>query len=342
LAEQGNPSLGAIRELALRKDFSDDAESSATVPISSFAQHRRQRSLSREPSSLRNSQQLDTSPDLTTFSHTTVPYRPLETLKEVASTANTPVWPLTALKVDKDDAMDDGRQLLDLEKRLPTLPNTPSSAYPASAVEGDVQDEETEDVTNLQSHFSCTTVDTEPRTESYIHNDNSRFSDWTDAPTRFSPESEYAPSILDFEPISPPPGLTLEDSQKDQQEFGYQGYDPLKQDGLPSASSFSTVSSIASSAAPGPQDNLDSAKSGHFSWSKFQHYSLPPEEAGSGATLKPTAAVEHASPLVVNDHHAGVYQPRVTDGQAASVPHSTSMQQLLDELSYLGDMIQQH
>ncbi|KIW70106.1 hypothetical protein PV04_02412 [Phialophora macrospora] len=341
LEGQGDPSLGPVRELAFRKGFSEDAESSATVPISSFAQHRRHRSLSREPSSLRNSQQLDTSPDLTTFSHNTVPYHPLETLREVASAANTPVWPLTALKVDEDNAMGDGRQLLDLEKRLPTLPNTPSSAYPPSAVEGDIQDEEPEDIANLQSHFSCTTVDTEPCTDSYIHND-SRFSDWTDAPTRFSPRSEYASSILDFEPISPPPGLTLDDSQKDQQQFGHQEYRPLNQDSLPSASSFSTVSSIASSTAPASQDNLDSAKSGRLSWSKFQHYSLPTEEAGSGATLKSTPAVEHATPLVVNDHHAGVYQPHVTGGQEGSVPHSTSMRQLLDELSYLGDMIQQH
>ncbi|OCT49817.1 hypothetical protein CLCR_06809 [Cladophialophora carrionii] len=342
---QGNPSLAPVRELALRKDFSDDTESSAAVPISSFAQHRRQRSLSREPSSLRNSQQLDTSPDSSNFSHTAVPYHPLETLKEVASAANTPVWPLTALKVDKQDAMDDGRLPLDLEKRLPTLPNTPSSAYPPSAVEEDIQGGEPEDIANLRSHFSCTTVDTEPRTDSYIRNDNSHFSDWTDAPTRFSPQSEYASSIADFEPISPPPGLTLDfqlDSQEDPQELERHGYGFLKQDGLPSASSFSTVSSVTSSTAPAPQDNVSSAKSAHFSWSKFQHYSLPTEEAGSGNTLKPTSAVDHVDPLVVDDHAAGVYQPQVSGVQEVSVPHSSSMQQLLDELSYLGDMIQQH
>ena len=239
--------------------------------------------------------------------------------------------------------MDDSQLLLDLEKRLPTLPNTPSSAYPPSMA-GEVDEpDEAQDNANLQSHFSCTTVDTEPRTDSYLHA-NSRFSDWTDAPIRLSPQSEYATSMLDFESVSPPPELSL-DPRPDEQHHDDSRHDLLsisKQDGLPSASSFSTVTSVASSAAPSTHDGLDSAKSGHFSWSKFQHYSLPTEEAGSGTTLKPTSNAKQAVPLVVENPHPDVYQPQSTGGLLPTIPHSSSMQQLLNELSYLGDMIQQH
>ncbi|KAJ9616325.1 hypothetical protein H2200_000043 [Cladophialophora chaetospira] len=336
-------SSGPARELALRKDFSELAESSAPVPTSSFAQHRRQKSTSREMSSLHSSQLSEMSSDLTTLGQSTVTYHPLETVKEVASATNTPVWPLTALKVDEEKTADDSQLLLDLEKRLPTLPNTPSSAYPPSIAEEAEELDKAQDVANLQSRFSCTTVDTEPRTDSYLQ-DNSRFSDWTDAPIKHSPESEYASSMLDFEPVSPPPDLSLDllpdDEQHDDSRHGL--LNTSKQDGLPSASSFSTVTSVASSAAPSTHDGLDSAKSGHFPWSKFQHYSLPTEEAGSGTTLKATSKSEQATPLVVENHLSEVYPPQSTGQREPTIPHSSSMQELLNELSYLGDIIQQH
>ena len=333
-----------MRELAFRREFGDKGESSAIVPSSSFGQHRQQKSLSKELSSLLSAQQSDTSPDMTTLGQTTVVYHPLETVNEVASAANTPVWPLTALKLDEEKLRDDSRLLPDLEKRLPTLPNTPSSAYAPSMAEDHVEHNELEGTANLQSHFSCTTVDTQPRTESYIQNGNSRFSDWTDAPTRLSPQSGYAPSLLDFESISPPPEITSDFQliyPDHQEDFSHAGVTIPKVDGLPSASSFSTVASVASS-APNTHDDLESAKSGHFSWSKFQHYSLPTEEAGSGITLKPTSTAERTVPLVVDSQHSDMYQSRVTKGQEPVNPHSSSMQELLDELSYLGGMIQQH
>ncbi len=337
-------SSGSIRELAFRREFGDKGEGSATVPPSSFGQHRQQKSLSKELFSLRNCQQSDPSPDLDTLGQATAVYHPLETVNEVASAANTPVWPLTALKLDEEHLRDESRLLLDLEKRLPTLPNTPSSAYAPSMADDHVEHHESEGIKDLTSHFSCTTVDTEPRTESYLHNDNSRFSDWTEAPIRLSPQSDYASSFLDFEPISPPPELTSDfepNNLEHQEDSKHAGLTVFKEDSLPSASSFSTVTSVASS-APSTHDDLESAKSGHFSWSKFQHYSLPSEEAGSGITLKPTSTTQPATPLVVGNHHSDAYESRVIGGQQPTIPHSSSMQELLEELSYLGGMIQQH
>lgn len=349
---QGSAAGTSTRELALRRDFNDALDVTTAVPMSSFAQHRRQRSLSREPSSLRSSVQPDASPELLSAGPSAVPYRPLETVKEVASASNTPVWPLTALKVDgakSEDVGSDDRNAVDLEKRLPTLPNTPSSAYPPSINEEVTQQD---DLPNNQSHFSSTTVDTDSYTDSYIFDDSSRFSEWTDATTKLSPQSDYTPSMADFEPISPPADLILDSSSEklfdtvNENELrkgpGPEQNVVSKQDGLPSASSFSTTSSIASSAMEDSHNDPDSAKSGHFSWSRFQHYSLPAEETGSGITLKPDPTAEHVAALVGDEHNRDAYQPQVVSHPDPTIPHSTSMQQLLDELSYLGGMIQQH
>ena len=332
---------GPARELAFRKDFGDAAENQVAVPISSFAQHRRQRSRSREPSSLRNAQQRDTSPELTTFGQNTILHQPLDTVKEVASATNTPVWPVTALKVD---GKDDGRKPFDLEKRLPTLPNTPSSVYPASIADEDTQEAGLADVGVPGSHFSCTTIDSEAYINSYICNDNSRFSDWTDAPKQLSPRSPCASSILDFESLSPPAEPALEHpadiaNNVDGQPEHEQGSNHASQQhGLPSASSFSTVNSVASSAAPSSYADPDSAKSGRFSWSKFQHYSLPSEEPGSGITIKPAPTTEHAGAVVADEQE----RAHVAGRPELAIVHSSSMQELLEELSYLGGMIQQH
>ncbi|KIW88241.1 uncharacterized protein Z519_11352 [Cladophialophora bantiana CBS 173.52] len=337
--------------LALRRAFNDASEAFNHLPISSFAQHRRQRSLSREPSSLCSSIQPDSSPDLGMLDQPGVQYQRLATLKEVASATNTPVWPLTALKIEseKDNEV---RGALDLEKRLPTLPNTPSSAYPPSVVDAPLIGDDSDDIVNLRSHFSSTTIETESYRESYIHHGHSRFSDWTDGTTTLSPQSELASSILDFEPISPIPEVALDLSIDNPINASNQitGQDhseekcssASKQDGLPSALSFSTVSSFAST-TPNSHVDLDSAKDGHFSWTSFQHYSLPSEDVGSGLMHKPTSLPKHVAPLVVDENHRmGMYQPQAASYNDSTIPHSTSMQQLLAELSYLGGMIQQH
>ncbi|KIX94839.1 uncharacterized protein Z520_09529 [Fonsecaea multimorphosa CBS 102226] len=338
-------------ELVLRRP-TNKSEPFGNLPISSFAYHRRQRSLSREPSPLRSSLQSDTSPNLGTFDEPVVQYQPLATLKEVASAANTPVWPLTAVKVGGEKEADDIRVPFDLEKRLPTLPNTPSSAYPPSVVDEPSTNDEADDIANLRSHFSCTTIETESYTESFLPHDRSRFSDWTDGTNKFSPQSELSSSILDFEPISPLPEAALDFPSDDPitveiqnpQDFSEANTSiATKQGRLPSAFSFSTVSSVASFTAPNSHVDVDSAKDAHFSWTGFQHYSLPSGDVGSGPMHKPATLTKHVAPLVVDENHrAGVYQSQMSSCDESTIPHSTSMQQLLAELSYLGGMIQQH
>ncbi|KIX07274.1 uncharacterized protein Z518_01927 [Rhinocladiella mackenziei CBS 650.93] len=343
---------GPNRELALRREFDQTADGVAALTMSSFGQHRRQGSLSREPSTLRNSLSLEGDSEQASLDQPNVHYHPLETLKEVLSASNTPVWPVTAMRVEEGDSVDEKQIPLDLEKRLPTLPNTPSSAYPPSNVDESPSNRLSDDIEHLQSRFSSTTIETESHTDSYIPHERSHFSDWTYDTAKLSPQSEYDPSIIDFEPMSPaaedefefrdihPIDVTSEGDHRIDLET--KRYSAAKQDGLPSASSFSTVSSVASSATPSSHVDLDGAKEAEFAWSKFQHYSLPTEDVGSGVTLKRASTTEKVAPLVVDEHHRpGTFQPQLTfDGPA--IPHSTSMQQLLDELSYLGGMIQQN
>lgn len=345
---------GPARELVLRREFDETIDGNVGLAITSFQQHRRQRSLSREPSSLRNSLLLDESPGPKSSEVPISTYRPMETLKEVASMTNTPIWPLTAIKIEGENLVDDDKNGPDLGKRLPTLPNSPSSAYPPSSIADDSPRQRfEEELANLQSHFSATTIDTESYTNSYINNEQSRFSDWSCSTTRLSPTSDCAISIIDLEPMSPtveldntlrevnPTLMAGQDEQKDNPEA--RGYSAPTTDALPSAFSFSTISSIASSAAPSSHIDLDGAKDADFSWSKFQHYSLPTDETESTATFKQVASPKHVSPLVLEaaDRDQG-FQSQLTSYDGSTMPHSSSMQQLLDELSYLGDMIQHH
>lgn len=344
----GSPSV-TPRRLAFRKDFDDDIED-AVVALSSFGQHRRQRSMSREPSSLRNSLSLDDSPVHQPFDGSETPYQRLETLKEVASATNTPVWPLTALKIETSRPLDEGLMPLDLQKRLPTLPNTPSSVYPPSILDGSPTDCLAADIEALKSRFSSTTIETGSCTDSYINNEEvSRFSDWTYS-TRLSPRSEGALSNtigsdltspqekahLDFDAfraISVPLGAELEGRLEN----------PGALQEMPSALSFSTVSSEASSTTPSSHEDLDSARDADLCWSKFQHYSLPAEDVGSGLTLKATSSDRLVAPLAVDERQrTEAFPTQVAELDSSALLHSTTMQQLLDELSYLSGMIQQN
>lgn len=346
---------GPARELVLRREFEETIDTNVGLAISSFQQHRRQRSLSRDPSSLRNSLLLDDAPGQKASEIPNSSYRPMETLKEIASTANTPIWPLTAIKIEGENVVDDeDKNGPDLGKRLPTLPNSPSSAYPPSSVANDSPRQRfEEELANLQSHFSATTIDTESYTNSYINNDQSRFSDWTCSTRRFSPTSDCAGSIIDLEPMSPTADLdyTLRDvkaisvaGQHEQKlDLEAKGYSAPSLDALPSAFSFSTISSMASSVVQSSHVDNDSPKDADFSWSKFQHYSLPTDETESITTIKQVVSPKHVAPLVVEGTGRDQgFQPQLTSYGGSDMPHSNSMKQLLDELSYLGDMIQHH
>ncbi|KAK4935708.1 hypothetical protein LTR10_023292 [Elasticomyces elasticus] len=322
-------------ELPLRQGFGTDVEGFTPVPMPSFAQHRRQRSSSREPSSLRSSLSRGTTPTRKPMDQAGTPFQALETLVEVATPSKTPGQPLTAVKVGTVRLVDDYQTELDLEKRLPTLPNTPSSAYPASCVGDSPNLQVGVDMEHLQSHFSSTTIETGSRVDSYANNERSHFSDWTCSTTRISALSENASSIIDLEPMSPSadggfdfaniPAIGLIDHGSHQGVIEASGRPEPKPDGLPSASSLSTISSVASSATTSSSPDLDGSTETGSAWGKFQHYRLPLGDVGSDVTLKA---------LNTANSGCGFGEP--------TLPHSTTMQQLLDELSYLGGMIQQN
>ncbi|EHY60400.1 hypothetical protein HRR83_000161 [Exophiala dermatitidis] len=359
---------GPSRTLALRREF-DDVGDDVIFTLPSFGHHRRQRSTSRELSSLRNSLSLEESP-VDDFRHDIcTPQQRLGTLKEVASNNATPVWPVTALRIESVKLSLEKLAPPDLGKRLPTLPNTPSSAYPPSAADDSPPLRLGADIEALGSRFSSTTIDTESCTDSYIHNEQSRFSDWTCSTTKRSPRSAYAPSICtDFDMASPLAEIDMDSArmsainvireathQQGRERRHSSGSAHMADEGLPSALSFSTVSSMASSNTPtsGNMD-FDGDTDAELSWADFQHYSLPNEMGVEpGVATKLTSDSHYVAPLVVDDHHdrvKGVFQPHPhphpqpnirTDLDGAALPHSTCMQQLLDELSYLSGMIQQ-
>ncbi|KAI1609461.1 hypothetical protein EDD37DRAFT_157678 [Exophiala viscosa] len=346
-------SSGSDGELLLRQEFGTEVEGLIPVAMPSFAQHRRQRSSSREPSSLRNPLSRGTTPTRKPTDQACTSFQALETLEEVATPLKTPGHPLTAVKAETIRLVDDHQIQLDLEKRLPTLPNTPSSAYPPSCVGDSPSLQLGADIEHLQSHFSSTTIETGSRVDSYAKIEHSHFSDWTCSTTRISALSENASSIIDLEPMSPPadegfdftniPAIGLVDHGAHQGVMKAGGYPKPKPDGLPSASSLSTISSVASSATASSYPDLDGPMEKGSTWGKFQHYRLPSEDVGSGVTLKALDTANIAKPLVVDGHHRATHLQNPGCGFVEpTIPHSTTMQQLLDELSYLGGMIQQH
>ena len=342
-----NPRLQAgslDHDLVFRKLMSSPDGSIESVIPSSFHAHRRQRSTSREPSSLRNSLLLEDT-DAAPLREVGYPSKqPLSTLKEVASAQNTPGFP-TGLPATSD-----------LEKRLPTLPSSPSSAYPDSSAEEHQGDRGSMDIENLTSHFSTTTIDT----SSSIHSspaeeDTARFSGFSSNYADTARSSMYATSFIDDEPMSAllGPGATTprrenlqEDDETEFEETPPRGA-ARRDDSLPTMLSSSTVSSTTvSSLSTSPSDYAPAedrwgrrASPERFS---YQHYRLPGNDHGSEITLKQPSqesVLRSDHPPTANPF--GLRKPSIGKAQN-TLPHSSNMQQLIDELSYLGDMIHQN
>ena len=116
--------------LALRQSVEQLSGIEVAFTLPSFQSHRRQRSLSREPSPLRKPL---ISSDLPKggFGMRDVnssQYQPLETLTEVVSAHNTPMWPTSGPIIPMYKLDEAGHSSRPPSKRLPTLPNTSSSA----------------------------------------------------------------------------------------------------------------------------------------------------------------------------------------------------------------------
>ena len=349
-------------QLALRRGLEQLPDLQDAFPGSSFQPHRRQRSRSRDPSSLRNSLVMpeDCIPDPLLHDGTGHRYQALETLKEAPSLQNTPTWPLTAVKVEESDT---SRGLPDaiLEKRLPTLPNSPSSAYPASAASDSPGKRLSEELKNLKSHFSEMTVSS-TSDSCLAEKDRSHFSRWTAATTRSSPSSDYCIDAVGFSSRESSP-MRRPSSPYKVHSMSMEVKGPLVRHGafmcgaemLPLAISCSTISSCDSTSPPSPSySHLDPLLSGIDSSAASEKrfgitangrlpvFVLPDSLPAPETRLKvPNSPVlqAHTDP---NTPRVGIKRPdsisQMPHHQA--FPHSASMQQLMDELSYLGDMIQ--
>jgi len=205
----------------------------------------------------------------------------------------------------------------------------------------------------LQSHFSSTTIETDCSRSTFSVHERSHFSDWTCPTDTLSPSSDNSTSIIDDDPMSPFPAggfvtinsIQTEDIPAHQERAKGGGHTHLalaKEGTLTPIVSCSTISSAAPSTAPSSYVDMDSPTRSESGWNKFQHYTLPSEELGSEATPKPHPIDKVTTPLVVDERHpAPTFPPGVPGYGQVSIPHSSGMQQLLSELSYLSDMIQQ-
>ncbi|KAL9621637.1 MAG: hypothetical protein Q9160_003889 [Pyrenula sp. 1 TL-2023] len=312
------------------------------VPMSSFQSHRRAKSRSREPSPLRNSLTLtrEESDNISNMLGSFPQARPLEPLVEAPSNQVTPVWPLTAQKVPETEQVASTQQDL-AEKRLPTLPNSPTSAYDPSLIDNSPTKSLSDELQQLDSHFSNWTMTTSPGTSPQKAG-QSHFSDCTYISVSYSPTLNYnsvfdpqrASSVSNCGSSPEQPQLFDGPSAPDTPSMPSKHDSMISQNtySLPSESTCSSLSTYQSSATSSPIAenfglglgfNPDKRNAGHF-----QGYQLPDN---SEATIKQCPA------------RVAVRRQLSTDlfvNKPNDLQHTSSMQRLIDELSYLGDMIQ--
>lgn len=299
------------------------AVSADNVPMLSFEQHRQQRSESQSRSASQSAQSRGQP-------------RQVEDLAIITSN-HRPVGNLTGTTQRQKDSSDDtekepAKVELDLEKRLPTLPNTPSSAYPASVDEGSPSRDIELPLANLESHFSATTIDTEPNLLSVALNERSHFSAWTtttDSSSVFIDTSVPMPEMRD-----------LRDSIAGS---------PRTETGSPKGDflqSILTFSSISSSISTTPSTSFldvdaefEAAQLAMGHPSQVPQYSLPESDyslqTGFKALSQQPFRGRSRNPSIV-----GLTQQTEPSPRGDEIVHSESMQRLLDELSYLSEMIQ--
>lgn len=290
--------------------------SDETVPTLSFERHRQQRSRSREISPLVQRKTVETLRTNLAFPNTM--YNPLTTVTEIASAGNTP---------NPDDVSEtENKPEPNLEKRLPTLPNTPSSAYPASVM--DKSPEHGLDLDYLDSHFSATTIDTTPYVLSQCVNERSHFSAWT---TTTDTSSIFIDNSVPLPVLKPIEFVTSAEEEK-----------PDSNTYLRSSISYTSMSSSISTTPSTSFIDTDvefeaaalSADLGLIH--KVPHYSLPEDDYASTVTLK----AQSEDPIRGRTGNPAFYQQDNMNPPSQEIVHSESMRRLLDELSYLSGMIQ--
>lgn len=318
-----NELIRPTRGLLLRS-ASDDA-----ITTLSFGQHRRQRSPSTEFSTLQNLPLKDQPRVVEPLALHQSNYAHLGTLKEVSSKENTPI--------DDSPTSSPTRAELNLEKRLPTLPNTPSSAYPISLLGDSPQRRPQPEMQQLESHFSATTIDTEYHPLSMALKERSHFSAWT--------TTTGTSSIFNEESVPPLPEFPIHLQLEDQQ---LHSESPTDMSFITSTKSYSSISSSVSStpstsildtdaefeaALVKTRPALTATVASHI-----PHYSLPEYDYASQTTIK--APPEESRGRSGNPAFLPIGEQNRAKSRGDEIVHSESMQRLLNELSYLSDMIQ--
>ena len=346
------------RPLLLRRASDEPQNSDEILHSTSFQSHRRARSSSREPSPLRNSLVFkDGEINSSGIDHKAAPStHPLETLVEAPSQQTTPIWPVTAFKIPVEDqphtAIHDPK-----EKRLPTLPNSPSSAYDASLSETSPAKSLSHNMDKLESHFSNWTMSTESEA-SPKHQNHSHFSECTYISTSYSPSSTVNSTFSTYGSLaesddgsSPKLNSRPLASHSPTLSTEYESFSGMCENKVPSDLCYSSISTVESSAVSSPvlanaglglgfssanghQEKRYGGQFGHF-----PGYRLPEDLHSSDITLK------HYPPFPPSKTRLEQVAVRRQDSvslpvEVKGLQHSSSMQELMEELSYLGNMIQ--
>ena len=317
---------------------------------------RRNRSRSRDPSPLRNSLVITAEQESELSLPNGLGFRPaaLDTLQEALSPQNSPKPPLTA---KQDDAMVDGSpRPVDQNKRLPTLPNSPSSAYEASPHTSSPSRSIDEDA--LQSHFSALTISTTVQSPSLTGTVNSMF-DFTEDPVSISlshswtkdlPEgpSTNGEEINAFRSFANSPTRVSSMPQTPKLENQRLPADDVV---FPSESSSSSIDSHDAECRTSVEASLQiESRDGSGLAERRRCRDLVPPHLfqyrlplvdDTSTEDKYSKAASHVDSTFTTTYSSLAIrrQDSVSRPVRPGISQSTSMQQLMEELSYLGDMI---
>jgi hypothetical protein len=350
------------KPLALRRSIGQSDQVDEAIVMSSFQSHRKQTSRSREPSPLRNPSVSSEQPKVESAIRegSSLQYQPLETLNEVLSPPNTSIWPSSTTTEPKDESGATDPASAPSHKRLPTLPNTPSSAIPTSEHSKPPATKNSKELGVLESDLLKVTISDKCPSSSV----QSHFSHCTGATSSSYLSSQWSSIFLDgkspsfSETTGPSSHLTspyaiasmpeTPDAVKDQ---GTNSVPDASR--MPSIVSSSTISSYDNTSPSSPASETSDSMQAHIAeptsaqkrygmmLGGFGGYQLPDDPQITAATAKSHLpySTERRPIRDINFHHA----KNESCGRAAidDFPHSTNMQQLLEELRYLGDIIQE-
>lgn len=347
------------RELALRRSTEQFDSGKTPISIPAFQSHRRRRSRSREPVPVQVSSTPSQPPklELPLREDGCEHFEPLETLREFLSATNTPHWPSSERGIQRHESINMDCDPQSCHKRLLTLPNTPSSAYPACANFKKLPGEPARAPEAVEANLSKIAVsDTCPSSAFQSH-----FSQWTGTSASSYASSQWSSVLFDGKSPAFSQGTAPSSHVTSPYELAsLRSPDAVKRrdalsaadaERMPSVISSSTISSYDNTSPASPaSETSDSArylkdeptslqKRYGMLLSSFESYKLPDDYQTSGPPPKRDSPyIMERVPRHVPQGHARKQSRR--NATPEDVLHSTTVQQLMDELSYLGRVIE--